>query len=470
MAIHSADHGGISESGETNSGQFSLTGEQIFSTTGTSNDVALNADVSIFRCTGATAQTITGFTGGTTGRMLHVIGEGAGSVTFNHQTGSAAANQITSLGGNPTSLGLSGGALLRYDGSKWRVLGVASNTYSAFATTSTLTASSSVSFSSNNSPTSISGTNNDWAPTPAFRQRIAASAAATITGLSSGAGTAGRWNWLQNISAFNITITHEDSGSTAANRFANPNNASVVITPGGSAYSIYDSVLSRWVILPGAGCTATQTVFAGATQTDTSTGTVNDFALSASATILRCNPGSTLTVTGITGGVDGRLLIIENVSTTSAVAFTAEGAGSTAANRIYTPGSASVNLTATATGTASVLLIYDGTSSRWRVLLYMSANLSANITALANFTVNGNTRLGDANTDLVGFYTTAGSAQQALVALTDNTTGAANDTLEALTSGTVYSSDVAAIRNNFADLAAKVNAVRTILLNLGIVA
>lgn len=46
---------------------------------------------------------------------------------------------------------------------------------------------------------------------------------------------------------------------------------------------------------------------------------------------------------------------------------------------------------------------------------------------------------------------------EAIVSLTDNTTGTANDTLEALTSGTVYATDVAAIRNNFADLAAKVN-------------
>lgn len=45
----------------------------------------------------------------------------------------------------------------------------------------------------------------------------------------------------------------------------------------------------------------------------------------------------------------------------------------------------------------------------------------------------------------------------AITALTDNTAGAANNTLQALADGTTYATDVAAIRNNFADLAAKVN-------------
>jgi predicted RecA/RadA family phage recombinase len=49
-------------------------------------------------------------------------------------------------------------------------------------------------------------------------------------------------------------------------------------------------------------------------------------------------------------------------------------------------------------------------------------------------------------------------------ALTDNTAGTANTTLEALADGTTYANDVAAIRNNFADLAARANELRTDLL------
>ncbi len=49
--------------------------------------------------------------------------------------------------------------------------------------------------------------------------------------------------------------------------------------------------------------------------------------------------------------------------------------------------------------------------------------------------------------------------QAALTAadLTDNTAGTANTTLQALSDGSVYANDVAAIRNNFADLAAMVD-------------
>jgi predicted RecA/RadA family phage recombinase len=50
------------------------------------------------------------------------------------------------------------------------------------------------------------------------------------------------------------------------------------------------------------------------------------------------------------------------------------------------------------------------------------------------------------------------------VALTDNTAGTADTTLQALADGTTYATDVAAIRNNFADLAGRSNTLRTDLL------
>lgn len=58
-------------------------------------------------------------------------------------------------------------------------------------------------------------------------------------------------------------------------------------------------------------------------------------------------------------------------------------------------------------------------------------------------------------------YSTANKTVAAPTAatLTDNTAGTANTTLQALADGTTYANDVAAIRNNFADLAAQVNAL-----------
>lgn len=55
-----------------------------------------------------------------------------------------------------------------------------------------------------------------------------------------------------------------------------------------------------------------------------------------------------------------------------------------------------------------------------------------------------------------------------VAALTDNSAGTANDTVQALADGTTYATDVAAIRNNFADLAAKINAILTALKNAGL--
>lgn len=85
------------------------------------------------------------------------------------------------------------------------------------------------------------------------------------------------------------------------------------------------------------------------------------------------------------------------------------------------------------------------------------------------------TQIGTATTQKLGFfgatpvvqrsaytqtYSTADKthANPTATALTDNTAGTANTTLQALT-GLVYVDDVAAIRNNYADLAASNNAI-----------
>ncbi len=68
---------------------------------------------------------------------------------------------------------------------------------------------------------------------------------------------------------------------------------------------------------------------------------------------------------GISGGADGRLLIVYNSDDTDTLTIQHESASeSTAANRIYTMTAADVDLTAR--GTA--LLIYDSGASRWIVL------------------------------------------------------------------------------------------------------
>lgn len=265
MAIHSISHGGITLTNEQLTGELALTGEQVFATTGTSNDVALSGGVTVFRFTGNGSCSLTGFSGGYNGRLLLLVNEsvGSGTITLSHLTGSAAGNQLVGLAGSNQTISYEGGALLRYDGasSKWRLVAVDTAVFTAAITASgglssnsTTTLAAAVSFTNTNNPASLSGTTNDWAPTTAFRQRIAASAAATITGFSPGVGSSGRLNWFQNLSAFNITLTHEGAGSTAANRFTCPRSVDLVIPPNGNAYVIYDTTTSRWIVFGDASC------------------------------------------------------------------------------------------------------------------------------------------------------------------------------------------------------------------------
>lgn len=66
--------------------------------------------------------------------------------------------------------------------------------------------------------------------------------------------------------------------------------------------------------------------------------------------------------------------------------------------------------------------------------------------------------------------TTTVAEQSAITSLTDNTGGTADNTLANLADGSTYANDHAAIENNFADLAAKVNAILTALRAAGVIA
>lgn len=91
----------------------------------------------------------------------------------------------------------------------------------------------------------LSSTQNDFSPTglsTASMIRIAASQVVSITGLV--AQSTARPITLVNVSNFPIFLHEENSGSTAANRFAFP--AEVVLMPGESFIISYDTTSSRW--------------------------------------------------------------------------------------------------------------------------------------------------------------------------------------------------------------------------------
>lgn len=85
----------------------------------------------------------------------------------------------------------------------------------------------------------------------------------------------------------------------------------------------------------------------------------------AGASTLRLSTDATRTITGLAGGTDGRVLVLENVGSNLLVLAHASGS-STAANRFLLPDSADLTIRP---GRA-VVLRYDGTASRWRAIAH----------------------------------------------------------------------------------------------------
>jgi hypothetical protein len=93
------------------------------------------------------------------------------------------------------------------------------------------------------------------------------------------------------------------------------------------------------------------------------TGDVNDYAIG-TVSKFRLDPGAgTRTITGISGGVDGRVIEIANIGSGQNINLANESALSSAANRIRTLTGVALSFTPP----EIVRLVYDGTSSRWRL-------------------------------------------------------------------------------------------------------
>ena len=101
-------------------------------------------------------------------------------------------------------------------------------------------------------PSSLSSSQNNYAPGVCDILRLTSSTAIDITGLA--AATAdGALRLVINVNASggaNITLKHESASSTAANRFRNTTGGDYILAAdGGSAVLTYSSSISRWRIL-----------------------------------------------------------------------------------------------------------------------------------------------------------------------------------------------------------------------------
>ncbi len=98
------------------------------------------------------------------------------------------------------------------------------------------------------------------------------------------------------------------------------------------------------------------------TDDTTTTGTCNDYALPANTLVLRSNCS---TLTGVTGGVEGRLLLVENESATTNLTISNEAAGSTTAGDRFTMSSSS-NWVLNNNTRAYAMFVYNGSAARWQ--------------------------------------------------------------------------------------------------------
>jgi hypothetical protein len=98
------------------------------------------------------------------------------------------------------------------------------------------------------SPSALSaGNNNDYAGANGCSfARLSGDAVGTSTVTGIAAGSDGRLLILINVSANNVTITHQDVASSAGNRIITAAGASVVLTADDVVVFLYDSTTLRW--------------------------------------------------------------------------------------------------------------------------------------------------------------------------------------------------------------------------------
>lgn len=97
-------------------------------------------------------------------------------------------------------------------------------------------------------PTQLAADVNDYAPGAGDIFRVSASAARNITGVA--AGTDGQAILLVNVGSHAITLKHESTSSSAANRLTVPWAGDYVMAAnGGAALLVYFTASSRWRVV-----------------------------------------------------------------------------------------------------------------------------------------------------------------------------------------------------------------------------
>lgn len=107
------------------------------------------------------------------------------------------------------------------------------------------------------SPAQITSDQNNYLSSSALTQeaqpvyRLSSDATRNITGLHhGGSGWNGQMVWLVNVGSSDIVLKHQDTNSTAANRFINTTGADITLGADKIACAWYDFTTSRWRVMP----------------------------------------------------------------------------------------------------------------------------------------------------------------------------------------------------------------------------
>jgi hypothetical protein len=117
---------------------------------------------------------------------------------------------------------------------------------------------------------------------------------------------------------------------------------------------------------------------------DTSTGTVNDWAPALNGnTIIEWNGASAAAFTGLAGGVVGQIVVVKNIASAILATFSHAGGGSAAANRFTNAATSAVTPTSTS---GYIIYIFDGTN--WKCVGHDQGAWITPVHAGANYTAS----------------------------------------------------------------------------------